>query len=227
MEKMADDVKDCLAQACFAGRFLQCFRGIGRDGIFNDEERLKEFLRFSEERKEECDWTYGIENVKNPHFQAIVDVWGVPETFERHYTEDYNLISGTKNDADRTCWNDKYSTNIYGKDNHNNLELQPIPDFVSWQQRGELHYLSYEKNSKLYESLLIKSPELFLPSIILDNLFVINNTPPDDILSVIAILTWLPLDDVNRFFKNKKEEKEYQQHLSRETWRNHPLYKKN
>ena len=39
-------------------------------------------------------------NVQNPHFQAIVDVWGVPETFERHYTEDYNLISGTKNDTD-------------------------------------------------------------------------------------------------------------------------------
>ena len=112
--------------------------------------------------------------------------------------------------------------------NRNNLELQPIPDFVSWQQSGELRYLSYEKTSRLYESLLIKTPELFLPSIILDNLFVINNTPPDDILSVIAILTWLPLDDVNRFFQNKneKEEKEYQQHLSRETWRNHPLYKK-
>ena len=76
MEKMADDVKDCLAQARFAGRFLQCFRGIGRDGIFNDEERLKEFLRFSEERKEECDWTYGIENVKNPYFQAIVECVG-------------------------------------------------------------------------------------------------------------------------------------------------------
>ena len=164
---MADDVKDCLAQVRFAGRFLQCFLGIGRDGIFNDEERLKEFLRFSEERKEECDWTYGIENVKNPHFKALVDVWGLPETFERHSTEDYNLISVTyctKNDADRTCWNDKYSTNIYGKENHNNLELQPIPDFVSWQQSGELHYLSYEKTSKLYESLLIKTPELFFPS---------------------------------------------------------------
>ena len=70
-------------------------------------------------------------------------------------------------------------------------------------------------------------PDLFLPSIILDNSFVINNTPPDDILSVIAILTWLPLDDINRFFQNKKEkeEKDYQQHLSRETWQNHLLYK--
>ena len=101
MEKMADDVKDCLAQARFAGRLLQCFREIGRGGIFNNEERLKEFLRFSEERKKgNATGQYGIENVKNPHFQAIVDVWGVPETFEHHYTEGYNPISGTKNDAD-------------------------------------------------------------------------------------------------------------------------------
>ena len=78
-----------------------------------------------------------MENVKNLH-----DVWGMPETFQRHYTEDYNLISGTKNKADQTCWNNKYSTSIYGKENHNNLELHPIPDFVSWQQSGELHYLS-------------------------------------------------------------------------------------
>ena len=92
MEKMADDVQDCLAQARFAGRFLQCFRGIGRDGIFSEEPQRGMQLDI-----------YGIENVKNPHFQAIVDVWGVPETFEHHYTEDYNLVSGTKNDADRTC----------------------------------------------------------------------------------------------------------------------------
>ena len=151
MEKMADNVQDCLAQARFAGRFLRCFRGIGRDGIFNNEERLKEFLRFSEEpqRGMRLD-IYGIENVKNPHFQAIVDVWGVPETFEHHYTGDYNLISGTKNDADRTCRNNKYSTNIYGKDNHNNLELQPIPDFVSWQQSGiDVQYQRSESDGQI------------------------------------------------------------------------------
>ena len=29
MEKMAEDIKDCLSQARFAGKFLECFRGIG------------------------------------------------------------------------------------------------------------------------------------------------------------------------------------------------------
>ena len=80
---MADDVRDCLTQARFAGRFLQCFRGIGKNGIFNDEKRLKEFLRLSEERKEECEWTYTVESVKNPYFRALVDVWGVSENIER------------------------------------------------------------------------------------------------------------------------------------------------
>ena len=52
----------------------------------------------------------------------------------------------------QTCWNDKYSTNLYGKDCEENFELQPIPDFVSWQQTGELHYLLYEKTLSLYNS---------------------------------------------------------------------------
>ena len=52
-----------------------------------------------------------------------------------------------------------------------------------------------KKTFELYDSQQIKMPELFLLSIILHNLFVINNMPPDDVLSVITILTWLPLYD--------------------------------
>lgn len=51
MERMAEDVKNCLSQARFAGKFLECYGGIGGNGIFSDEERLKEFLTFSEEKK--------------------------------------------------------------------------------------------------------------------------------------------------------------------------------
>ena len=80
----------------------------------------------------------------NPYFQALVDVWGVPENIERRYTDDYDIIQNNNN-TNRTCWNDKYSANLYGKDCEENFELQLIPDFVSWQQTGELHYLSYEK----------------------------------------------------------------------------------
>ena len=130
--------------------------------------------------------------------------------------------------TNRTCWNDKYSTNLYGKDCEENFELQTIPDFVSWQQTGELHYLSHEKTLSLYNSELITTPNFFLPSRILENLFVINNTPQDDILPNIALLCWLPVDDVTVFYKNKdeKEEREYQQDISRETWQNHKFYKK-
>ena len=85
MEKMVEDVKNCLSQASFAGKFLECYRGIGGNGIFNDEECLKEFLAFSEEKKRECTWMYGPSTSENAHFQALVQVWGIPEDFERSY----------------------------------------------------------------------------------------------------------------------------------------------
>ena len=87
--------------------FFSALEELAGMAFFKTKKRFKEFLQFSEERKKECDWTSGIENVKNPHFQALVDMWGVPRTFERHYTEDYNLVSGTRNDTDRTCWKNK------------------------------------------------------------------------------------------------------------------------
>ena len=188
---------------------------------------MKKILRLFEEHKEECEWTYTVEKVKNPYFQALVDVWGVSENIERRYTDDYDIIQNNNN-TNRTCWNDKYSTNPYGKDCEENFELQAIPDFFSWQQIGELHYHSYEKTLLLYNSELITTPELFLLSRILEDLFVINSTPPDDILPNIALLCWLPVDDVTMFCRNKdeKEEREYQQDISRETWQNRKFYEK-
>lgn len=79
-----------------------------------------------------------------------------------------------------TAWNDKYSTNLYGDNNDVNLELQPIPDYVSWlTSAGELHYLAIEKTSSLYASSpqLVDSPGLFLPSRILDTFFIIDSDP--------------------------------------------------
>lgn len=69
MEQMASDVRDCLMQARFAGRFLQCSRGINKNGVFDDEEKLKKFLSLSEERKEECEWSYGPKSSSNPCFE--------------------------------------------------------------------------------------------------------------------------------------------------------------
>ena len=92
------------------------------------------------------------------------------------------------------------------------FELQPIPDYTTWlQNEGELHYLSYEKTAILYNTREIKRPALFLPSRILDLFFIMDSDPPDDVLNNIAILAWLPVDDVNKYFELKREkgEKEY------------------
>ena len=125
---MAEDVK-----ARFAGKFLECYRGIGGNIIFNDEELGKSF-KYSQKRRVylggECTWMYGLNTSENPHFQALVQVWGIPEDFERSYTENYNVIMN-KN-GKHTAWNDKHSTNLYGNVNDNSLELQPIPDNVLW-----------------------------------------------------------------------------------------------
>ena len=54
-------------------------------------------------------------------------------------------------------------------------------------------------------TILNITSEEFLPSRILENLFVINNTPPDDILPNIALPSWLPVDSMTMFYKNKDE----------------------
>lgn len=227
MEKMANDVKDCLSQARFAGNFLQCFRGISENGVFDDEERLKAFLSLSEERKEECEWAYTPRSSCNPYFEALVEVWNVPKDFEGKYITDYNEIM---NKGERcSAWKDKYSTTLYGNKSDKNCELQPIPDYVTWfKTNGELHYLSFEKTTKLYEEMAIETPALFLPSRILDFFFFKNNTPPDDILIGIATLVWIPVSDVSKYFqlKSEKMEKDYNNDVGRETWRSHKLYEK-
>ena len=177
MEQMASDVKDCLSQAQFAGRFLQCFRGINKNGVFDDEEKLKEFLSLSEERKEECTWAYRARSGSNPVFESLVMVWDVPENFERQYISDYNVVMNKGENC--SAWKDKYSTTLYRSVDESNFKLQPIPDFVRWfESKGDLHYLSYERTAMLYEEIKIDVPALFLPSTILDWLFTKNSAPP-------------------------------------------------
>jgi hypothetical protein len=230
MEEMALDVKDCISEARFAGRFLQCFRGISNNnGVFDDENKLKEFLSLSEERKEECTWTYKAESISNSIFESLVMVWNVPADFERRYISDYNVVMNKEENVNCSAWKDKYSTTLYSGIDENNFEFQPIPDYVRWfESNGELHYLSYEKTVALYEEIQIDIPALLLPSTVLDWLFVKNSTPPDDVLFEISILAWLPVQDVTKYFQLKRDkmEKDFKKDLARETWRNHTLYKK-
>ena len=122
-------------------------------------------------KKQECTWVFGHRTSENPHFQALVQVWGVPDDFEGSYIEDHDVIMNKK--GKHTAWNDKYSTNLYGNNNDVNLELQPTPGYVFWlTNSGELHYLSTEKTSSYALSpQLVDLPGLFLPSRILDTFF--------------------------------------------------------
>ena len=57
MEEMAKNVKNCLSQAKFGGHFIKAIRGVTEnEQIFNDEDKLKQFLALNEERKSECTW---------------------------------------------------------------------------------------------------------------------------------------------------------------------------
>lgn len=94
MEKMASDVKECLSNARFGGHFLQCYRGIKDNGIFDDEDKLKAFMKLSEERKEDCGWSYGPQTI-NPQFRALIASWGLSTNFNRRYIDDYKIISNT------------------------------------------------------------------------------------------------------------------------------------
>lgn len=103
---------------------------------------------FQRKKKEECEWINPI----NTLFLALVQTWGVSLEFERKYVEDYRLIMEDHKD-NHSAWKDKYSTTLYGPSHKSkHWELQPIPDFVRWLKSGELHYLSYEKTTLLYES---------------------------------------------------------------------------
>ena len=86
--------------------------------------------------------------------------------------------------------------------------------------------MTFEKTSCLYASSLqlVDSPALFLPSQILDNFFIVDSNPLEDILLDLSLLTWITISDVVEYFKYKREkfERDYQQH---EKWKDHEMYK--
>ena len=220
MEAMAGEVMDCLSFARFGGRYLECFRGV-KEAIFDDEDRLKEFLQLSEEKKLECDWSY--EPNKNEYFNSLVNCWQIDENFKGTYAADYKVISNAQRD--------KHGTRIWNPGmEEGTLSLQPIPDYIRWvNENGELHYLSFEKTEHLTReySKIATSSDLFLPGRILDTFFNIEPDTADDILEQIAILSWLPVESVQEYFatRRRKFDKSFLENMEKETWRKHHLYK--
>ena len=206
MEKMADEVIECLSHGRYGGSPLQVFRGVKPDNlVFDDETNLKHFMALSEERKDSCRETYKPAS-NSSTFQQLVQVWDVDKSFTGSYTSDYSLL---QNNSLTSL--DKYTTVITS-----NLDIpkpkQPLPDYITWYISidHELHYLSYEDRNKLPEGPWEGIPGLFLPTVILDLGFkAIGPYPPDDILHLLSLLSWTAVEECREYLQwtTQKEQK--------------------
>ena len=91
MEAMATEVIECLQHARFGGRFLHTGRGVKtHQFLFDDEENLGTFLSLTEERKQSYRGRY--KPVQNTTFIALQNIWGVSDSFECSYCDDYHIL---------------------------------------------------------------------------------------------------------------------------------------
>ena len=157
MEHMAEEIKKCLSKTQYGGKQCLVMREIGNDKtfVFDDEEELVTFLGKTEGRKYEDLLEYIP--VKNELWREVATLWNLDEDFTGSYSEDYQVLQNAlQEEAECTCWSDKYSTTIINPDVEHEfvdrmyLTIQPIPDYVRWlRSGGEMHYLSLETQQKL------------------------------------------------------------------------------
>ena len=232
MEQMAQDVISCLSQGKYGHLDMSAVRGVtDATSLFSDEAHLKQFVTLTEQRKDDCDWTYVSKT--NDVAKQLQETWGIDLPYEGGYSDDYRQVCNKYTNF-RTCWMEKYITSVYSYDPSSTVvryELQPIPDFVRWLETSQLHYLSYEQRVRLSELLpeIDDTAEMFLPTRILELCAKVFIDPNDEILLQIALLAWIPttgFNSVSSFFTDirKKWDKEYEDDLKRDQWRNNPLY---
>ena len=94
--------------------FCKCL-GVADNPIFNNEDKLEAFLSFSDEKKQECKWSYYP--IQNSITKDLSVVWNVDvENFSGKYTDDYKLVNNELV-QEQTSWNDKYQTTLWRPDN--------------------------------------------------------------------------------------------------------------
>ena len=226
MERMADDVRQCISHGSFGSKPLLAYRGIKlEDFVFTDEKVLQTFLSLNEEGKMQ----FALSKYAATAGE-ILDVlhfcWEVDEHFQGDYIRDYKTLHNNLSEdvtqpgltsipllCDITC---------------RRYELQPIPDYLRWFKTGELHYLPLEERAIL-SGAWDDIPEVLLPSKVLDLYFAIVDQPSDDIVRQISLLSWTTPSEVKQYYKNIQIEIESQVKSEREKerWKSHPLYKEN
>ncbi len=229
MERVADDVKDCLKQATFGGKPLLCYRGIKPDDyIFTDEGKLKNFLQLSEENKQDFPCGRYHPN-KSTLWKELVGAWSVDDGFVGDYNLDYSVLNNTFAEY-RTCWKDKYTVSIYptksSVEGCRRTELQPLPDFVRWLKTSELHYLPYEERLQIRSGAWDDIPATFLPSKVLRLAYKLMPEPPQHVTKLLALLAWVPEAEVVTYFEKLSSEdaQTLKEDMAREQWKKHKLY---
>ena len=187
---------------------------------------MHNFVSMNEQRKVECPHTYEVK--KNKISQELSLVWGINASFQGEYAEDYQILENDTGSSVHTAWRDKYTTAIFDDSSlFQSYILQPVPDYMRWYLTdGEMHYMPFEQRHDFVTGPWDCSPELFLPTHILDIIFPCIPSLPSHTLSTIGLLTWCPEEVVEKYLRKRAEEMEasYKDCLEREHLRQHPLF---
>ncbi|CAB4019713.1 Hypothetical predicted protein, partial [Paramuricea clavata] len=231
MEHMANAVIDCLKGANFGGRCLDVYRGPREDQwVFNDEKKLKDFLSFTEYNKEVSGMSYEVQ--ETPLLRSLEAVWNIDEKFRGNYWDDYAALYG---EDKKTVYRDKCTTIVFGQGanesgyEHKGIHRQSIPDYIRWlSTNGELHYLPYNLRSTFPVGVRDSVAGCFMPSNCIYLAYMLMTKPTGRLLKTIALLAWVPEDDVVKYVDNKdKQLHENKSHgFQRLKWKQHELYKK-
>jgi hypothetical protein len=165
--------------------------------------------------------------VRNSSIWREVEViWKLCTNFEGTYREDYKLLMNIES---RTAWIEAtfYRPNEQWKgDALPRKEMQPIPDYIRWLATGgQLHYLSFDR-IQLMKGDWDNCPGLSRPARMLDMLMAMN--PPPSYFATVALLVWIPEQDVRRYYKEQHDKMvaEIEEDQERERWRSHALFSK-
>ena len=112
MERMADDVRQCISHGSFGSKPLLAYRGIKlQDFVFTDEKVLQTFLSLNEGKMQFALSKYAA--TAGEILDVLHFCWEVDEHFEGDYIRDYKTLHNNLSEDVRTALIDKYTTSLY------------------------------------------------------------------------------------------------------------------